>query len=77
VHLALTSFACGCIFQNQLGTAAYAIILSFTVSLTLHYSLKPPPSLSLSVQMEVTLSNEQPVEAEWLWTHCEEYKITR
>lgn len=61
----------------QLGTAAYEIILSFTVSLTLHYSLKPPPSLSLFVQMKVTLSNEQPVEAEWLWTHCEEYKITR
>lgn len=61
----------------QLGTAAYAIILSFTVALTLHYLLKPPPSPSLFVQKKVTLSNEQPVEAEWLWTHCEEYKITR
>ena len=61
----------------QLGTAAYTIILSFTVALTLHYLLKPPPSPSLFVQKKVTLSNEQPVEAEWLWTHCEEYKITR
>ena len=56
----------------RLSIAAYTIIFSFTVALTLHYSLKPPPSLSIMVQMKVTLSNVQPVKAEWLWTYYKE-----